>query len=943
MMNLTTTILNNIGLLKHDQGELQEARGYFEQAHRLLRDQQEATPTLARVVNNLATVYVALGNLADAEPLYLQSLKLREELYGYVSSTYATVLHNLGLLYTQQGRYYKARQVLESSLAIFEKVSGEEHPDYAKNLSALSYLIFMLGDYRTSRALNERTLAIQKNIFGEMHPDIAYTLDNLATVEWYLGDYRQAETYYSQSEKIIEAFSGKNHPDYATHLNQIGQYYAQTGRFEAAEFSYQSGLEIALASGSPLQYATIAHNLALVYLARGDYGKALPLLEKVIDARVTELGDNHPDVAQSVDIYYSTIGILDPDKAVPLLEKALMIRRSLFGEEHPETAFSLNNLGYLHFLRGDFQRAEIYLQEAYQVRLKVFGRDHPDQARTLTSLAIVNAGQGRILEALDHINAAAEVHDHLIDKIFTLGSEQQRMEYLAGLQNDFHAYISLVYRYLSDDIHAIERLFHLILRRKGIGVEVLAVQKSVILSGRYPGLSASLQELNSVQAQIAYLTLNPLMEVDLENTLTALNGRKENLEAAMARQIPELSLTDQLNNLDLAEIARKLPIGSALIEFFRFEDMDFPKAGMVGGVQFLSIRYLAFVIIADQPDAIKMIDLGPASEIDANLEAWRSAITGTSAQSFASVQSVEPSHASEIRRNIIEFSRQIGSRDRTNASGNGEKEGILLRQAVFDPLLSALGICNRLFLAPDGNLTRLPFEALPLDEHHFLIDKYSISYLSVGRDLLHFDQKYRSSPGPALVIASPDYNLGSEDLPDDSLGDPFPALEGAKQEGENVAKALEAELWSGADALEGTLKQQRSPNVLHISTHGFFIEQDSFSSMSNSFRQSANALYSGRLSQLRDVQNPLIRSGLALAGANTWIRQGILHPNSEDGLLIAVDVTGLDLLDTDLVTLSACDTGLGWVQAGEGVFGLRRAFTIAGTRTLVMKSLENPR
>ncbi len=152
----------------------------------------------------------------------------------------------------------------------------------------------------------------------------------------------------------------------------------------------------------------------------------------------------------------------------------------------------------------------------------------------------------------------------------------------------------------------------------------------------------------------------------------------------------------------------------------------------------------------------------------------------------------------------------------------------------------------------------------------------------------------------------------------------------------------------GGQALEGSLKALltpgHAPRMLHLATHGFFLpdqpdDPDADPLALHLDDRGSDAL--GRLSGRR-LPNPLLRSGLALAGANTWLQGDELPPEAGDGLLFAEDVTGLDLLNTELVVLSACDTGLGDIHAGEGVFGLRRAFVLAGAKTLVMSLWKVP-
>jgi CHAT domain-containing protein len=202
-----------------------------------------------------------------------------------------------------------------------------------------------------------------------------------------------------------------------------------------------------------------------------------------------------------------------------------------------------------------------------------------------------------------------------------------------------------------------------------------------------------------------------------------------------------------------------------------------------------------------------------------------------------------------------------------------------------------------------------------------------------------------AAPTPPAPVRPPAAGRQSRDLEGSQCH--FPRLPGTHAEGERVAALLGVRAWLGAEALEARLKGRRSPRLLHLATHGFFLQdqqRDPQQDLRNLGLAGSGLAFGGGPGRLSGPlpENPLLRSGLALAGANTWLRHGALPPEAEDGLLTAEDVAGMDLLDTELVVLSACETGLGEVQTGEGVFGLRRAFIVAGAKTLVMSLWKVP-
>jgi hypothetical protein len=448
------------------------------------------------------------------------------------------------------------------------------------------------------------------------------------------------------------------------------------------------------------------------------------------------------------------------------------------------------------------------------------------------------------------------------------------------------------------------------------------------------------------------------------------------LEIELAREIPETVLEQKLRVADHRTVALGLPGGASLVEFVRFNPRDFHALPAQGEPSWKPARYVAFVLLTGEPDGVQMIDLGEADPIDRLIADFRAGI-------------IAEAEAGD--------DRDIKIREKP-ASSSPAETGLALRVALFDKLAPALAGRSRLLLAPDGDLTRLPFEVLPTTHGRRLIDDYQISYLSCGRDVLRFGVAATGLHGQPLVVADPDFDLDigggppppsispnrrpsrpkvgyrsglswwNEEVlaartpqalrPTDPVRCPgrlsrdltrtashFGRLPGTRAEGQAIANLLGIPPWLDDIALEGRLKAIcRSPRILHLATHGFFLPDNRPEPASESLKLGTTFVSAGGPGRLAGLlpEDPMLRSGLALAGANTWLGGGNLPEEAEDGLLTAEDVTGLDLLATELVVLSACETGLGQVHVGEGVFGLRRAFVLAGAKTLVMSLWKIP-
>ena len=976
--------LGNLAVLYDKMGDVKSAELLYNQALDILRITiGEQDPIYISNLKNLAELYKSTGNYSAAVLLYKQLLDNTRQSLGENHPDYADHLNDLAVLYEAMGNYAAAEPLDQQSLEIKRRTLGEEHPSYAASVNNLATLYFAIGNYSDAELFFTQALELKRKVRGEQHLDYAISLDNLAVLYKTMGNYSQAEPLYEQALAIRRSALGENHPDYAISLNNLAELHRAKGDFSSAEPLLWRALEIRrkeLGEQHP-DFATSLFNFASLNVEMGNYAKAKAFHQQALEIRCKELGEQHPDYADSLSSLagiYSEIG--DYITAEPLLQQALTIRREVLGEHHPDYANSLNNLAYLYhqlgkyaaaeplYLQalevkqeslgeqhpgyatslvnlgalyrnmGNYSAAEPSLQKALEIDRQILGEEHPHLVHILYNLALLYVATDRQEEGLTLIKQAAAIDDRMIGQIFSIGSESQRMAYLDSIQGRFDIFVSLVHKYFANSSDEITAAFELILRRKAIGAEVLAAQRDVVMGGQYPELAPKLNQLTNLRMQIAQKTLAGSGREDLQThqqLLTEWNAKKDRLEAELAREIPEMNLERKLRAVDHALLVQAIPDQTALVEFVRFQDYEFKAIPARGESQRKSSRYLAFTVSSSKPKGMSMIDLGEAETIDRLIAQLRTYITHSD----------------------TENSRGLGLLPVDTRQSEFQAMGIELRKAIFDPILRSLENCKYLMLAPDGDLSRLPFEVLPTGQGRYLIDDYQISYLSTGRDLLRFGAETTIQPGEPLLVADPDFDLCSGDSRKSILTTPpksrdlrqanlrFEKLPATRVEGERIANMLHISPWLEGDALEARLKTCRSPYILHLATHGFFLENQKENLQQDLRGLGAVGLMSegeSRRLSAAGLENPLLRSGLALSGANTWLENGTPPEDAEDGILTAEDVTGLDLLATELVVLSACETGLGEIQTGEGVFGLRRAFVLAGAKTMVMSLWKVP-
>ncbi len=751
-----------------------------------------------------------------------------------------------------QGKYSEAIPLAQRALLLWEKALGAEHSTVAYSLNYLATLYKEQGNYSEAEPLYQRALAINEKVEGKDSPIVASILNNLAGLYQYQGNYSGAEQLLQRSLAINEKLKGKEHPDVATVLN----------------------------------------NLALLYQAQSNYSGAEPLLQRALAIREQVLPENNTLIASSLNNLAVVYGKQGKYSGVePLLQRSLAIVEKVLSPEHPHIAYVLNNLAELYASQGNYTKAEPLLRRSLAIR-EALGAWHPLVANTLNNLARLYQGQGDLSLAVEFNNRSTNIEEHNLALILNTGSEPQKRDYLATLSGSTNATISLHVQHAPNNLQATRLALTTILRRKGRVLDALTNSLQALRSRLNLADRALLDSLATTRSKLAALIFKGASNTSQQhsrNQITTLSEQEQKLEDTISRRSAEFRSQNQFVTIE--SVQKLIPVKAALVELMLYKPYKI-KAANASEV-FGKPRYVAYIL-----------------------------------QSLGEPQWVDLGEAETINGAVTEFRRAI--RLKVGSPMAFKKAARTLDAMLMQPVRKKLDDKRNLLIAPDSQLNLIPFAALIDENNRYLVENYEVTYLSSGRDLIKLQAELPSKENPVIVanpqfdkpgnpsLASVDSNTRSivNQTSTDLASLKFSVIAGTATEAKAISTILpRVKLLTGAEATESTIKQLNAPNILHIATHGFFLEDLPTVQPSNAEKKITGA------------NNPLLRSGLALAGFN------LRSSGNEDGVLTALEVAGLNLAGTKLVVLSACETGLGDVANGEGVYGLRRALAIAGAES----------
>jgi tetratricopeptide (TPR) repeat protein/CHAT domain-containing protein len=937
--------VTNLGVFYSELGRRQEALVPTEEAVKVFRELAQTNPAylgdLASSLTNQGKFLAELGRRQDALAPAEEALKISRELaktnpafQGELSRS----LSNLGVIYSNLGRRQEALAPAEEAVKVFRELAKTNPaflPELAASLTNLGVSYSELGRRQEALVPTEEAVKVFREL-AQTNPaylaDLASSLTNLGNRYSELGRRQEALAPAEEALKIRRELAKTNPaflPDLASSLSNLGKFLWELGRRQEALAPAEEAVKIRreLAKTNPAFLNDLAlslNNLGVFYSEPGRRQEALAPTEEAV--KITrELAKTNPaflgDLARSLtNLGLSYIALGRRQEALAPTEEALKINRELAQTNPaflPVLAGSLGNLGLSYSGLGRQQEALAPTEEAVKI-YRELAKTNPafleNLARNATNLAILQLQLANPSAALALLRETVSTEVTYLQGQLPLLPEGRRLALVEVFGDRWQIPFSQAQQ---GEAGAALALFTR-LNRQGL---LQDIQRSQALLARSGPQRPLFEQLSIVTAQLASTTLTPQQQRELL-------ARKEQLEQELYRQLPQI----QPRLVEAAQIAALLPAGGALVEFQRYRSYD-NNTGRYGPP-----RYLALLL---RPDGtIRAIPLGEAAPIEAAVAAAVAA-----------------------------------SADPNQQAGAAEKLAVVSR-LVLAPLQRELTGVRELFVSPDGELNRLPFAALPVAgpkdggigdgpitaDSKTLGDAVALRLLTTGRDLLRLQQPAKAGGAPVL-IANPDFNAASRSATGGASASAAAAaaagpsvlrggqqrspgvrgltawqpLGGTEQEARQLAPLLGGgAVISGPAATAAVVLAQRAPRILHIATHGFFLaDQAPASGTATGFAapgsRSGGAPSEGTAADTPSRVDPLQRSGLVFAGAN----RPDANPN-DDGYLTAAEATAMDLEGTELVTLSACETGLGGVRSGEGVYGLQRSLAVAGARSTLL-------
>ncbi|MGC1244345.1 MAG: CHAT domain-containing tetratricopeptide repeat protein [Chryseosolibacter sp.] len=840
-------------------------------------------------LTNIAQLQLKLGEYDQAETniqkaIEVIDLKHNRE-YAEYGPAYISALETQARLYGIKGLFDEAEAMLARTHKIIAK-SEVPMGDELSTARELSTLFIQLGKYAQTENLLDNLILEYEELFGSASLRLIDPLVNKGRIMLAKGDYTAADRIARRANELAIKIYGDKSTKTAPTQKLLGDINYTLGDFDKAEENIAKAItsQENQFGRSHIEVAKSLSQYALIKFHNGDNKKSVEkLMLEARDIMAEKLGKDNPQYAEilkNVAVLY--ISEKKYDIAFNSLTVAENIWRVKTGTKNNINAASIYTLtGDVYYQLKNYGKAEEFYNKSKDLYEKFFSINHPEYVKVLSKLSKVYYMQQDFKRAKRLIEQSLTNYEQFIKEYFPALSEREKAKYWNTIKGDFEFYNTLAFSNMEDFRDLTGKVYNAHLMTKALLLSSSIKIRERIMSSTDEQLKA--QYNNWVQKKemlTLALSMSPAQLTENEIDPAALTQEVERLEKELSQKSELFGQNFETKRIVFEDVKKSLQPNEVAIEMVRYRYFDHNFTD--------SVVYAALYLTSDlaKPRAI-MIKDGKNMETRF-FKYYRNSITG-------------------------KIPDQIS-------------------YGVFwKPIVDEIGQTSTVYLSADGIYNQINLEAIPTPDGRYVIDNANIILVSNTKDIYLRKVKSRAvaNDNTASMFGNPQFYLTAS--ADNRNITPLPGTEKEvnqlqfilSQKGWNTSEYLEA------SAAEEKIKELNSPRIFHIATHGLY-------------RPTAEMTLAKQIEggERMLTQNPLMRTGLLLKGAGDLLDKTDYNYNMESGILTAYEAMSLNLDKTDLVVLSACETGLGDLEAGEGVYGLQRAFLVAGAKVLIMSMFK---
>lgn len=882
------SILNHIAQWYEFTDKYSLANKTLNEAKDAANDKFKNTDILMGIeLNQIAKLQIKLGDYDQAETnvknaIQILDLKTNRE-YVEWRPAFISALETQATLYGIKGLFDEAEDNLDETRRLILK---SDHPigDELSTAKELSSLFIMLGRYSTTDKLLTNLIAENEKLFGQNSLRLIEPLVNKGRILLAKGDYTEAEKIALRANQIAVATYGDASTKSAPTQKLLADIYYTLGDYDKAEASVTKAIasQEKQFGRNHIEVAKSISQLALVKFYKGDDKKQIEkLMLESRDIMATKLGKDNPQYAEilkNVAVLY--ISEKKFDIAFNSLTVAESIWKAKTGRKNNINTASIYTLtGDVYYQQKNYKKAEEFYNKSKDLYERFFSRTHPEYVKVVSKLSKVYYMQKNMKAAKANIEEALGKYEEFIKQYFPALSEREKAKYWNTIKGDFEFYNTLAFGNF-EDFKDQKKVYDYQLLTKALLLSSSIKIRERILNSSDEALKTQYSSwLQKKELLTLAISMSPAQLTEAEIDVAALHQEVERLEKDLSQRSEIFGENFETKRIEFGDVKKALKANEVAIEMIRYRYFNHTFTD--------SVIYAALYTKSDfsKPKAILLKD---GHKLEGKyFKFYRNAITG------------------KIHDNV--------------------SYGVF-----WQPIIEEIGQVATVYLSADGIYNQINLEAIATPDGRYVIDNSNIVLVSNTKDIYLRTTKKRQAgtDNTASMFGNPTFYVTA------SANRSIPDLPGTEKEINQLHFLLKEKGWMTNEfversAAEEKIKEMNSPKIFHIATHGLYRP---------STQMTLEKELEGNEAML--TQNPLMRTGLLLRGAGDLLDKTDYNYNMESGILTAYEAMSLNLDKTDLVVLSACETGLGDLEAGEGVYGLQRAFLVAGAKVLIMSMFK---